>query len=87
MAEPKNIQIPYTLFKNLLEVFEYIDISNYTEDFQAMYNNVVEELQEKQRRMELREAYGKLAAANKTNNEDTQHEARIDYLRKKNNLF
>jgi len=87
MAEPKNIQIPYTLFKSLLEVLEYIDISNYAEDFQSLYNGVLEGLQDKKKRIELREVYGKLAAANKTEDEDAQTEARIEYLRKKNNPF
>ena len=87
MAEPKNVQISYALFKSLLDVFEYIDVSKYDVVFQEMYNGVLEDLQEKKRRMDLRETYGKLAAANKTDNEDAQIEARIKYLQKKNTHF
>lgn len=84
---PKNVQIPYELFKALLDTLKYVDVSNYAEDFQNVFNSVLEGLRDKQKRMELRDDYGRLAAANKSGDEDKQYEARIEYLKKKNNPF
>lgn len=86
MTAPNNIQIPYILFERVLEVLGQIDASEYTEDFQCLYNRVLAELRDKQLRIELRDAYGRLAAANKTGDEDAQIEARIEYLKQRNTI-
>lgn len=80
MEKSKNVQISVELFNMVLNVMEYIDISNYAADFQDIFNSVLEDLQEKKNKMELREDYQRLINANKSGNEDKQHEARIKYL-------
>ena len=77
----KNVQIPTELFNALLDVLEYIDVSNYAPDFQAAFNSVLEGLQDKKKKMELREDYSRLITANKTGNENEQDGARIEYLK------
>jgi len=82
----KNVQIPLELFNRLLYVLEYIDMSNYAEDYQNEFGSVLEALQDKKKRMELREDYGKMIDANKSGDEDKQIDARIQYLQNKRNL-
>jgi len=85
-VKSKNIQIPLELFNRLLYVLEYIDMSNYAEDYQNEFESVLEALQDKKKRMELREDYGKMIDANKLGDEGKQIDARIQYLKNKRNL-
>jgi hypothetical protein len=82
--KPKNVQIPLELFNALLDTLEYIDVSNYTEDFKNQFEWVFDELKDKKKRMDLREDYGRLLAANKSDDLEKQTDARIEYLRNKN---
>lgn len=84
MSNPKNIQIPYEAFKQLLYVLEYIDLSNYDESFKIEFEGILWLLKEKQNSLEARQAYSKLIEANKAGDEGQQFEARIEYLQKKN---
>ena len=86
MSQPKNVQIPYETFMALIEMLEYMDTSIFAEDFKELFNILLGELQTKKKRLELREDYGRLIAANKTGDEDKQLEARIEYFKKRNNL-
>jgi Skp family chaperone for outer membrane proteins len=86
MSQPKNVQIPYDLFMALIDMLEHIDTSRYSDDFRTLFEAVQEELQNKKRRLELREDYSRLIAANKTGDEDKQHEARIEYFKNRNSL-
>ena len=84
MNPPKNVQIPYSVFISLLDTLEYIDLSNYAADFRTQFESVLEALRNKKRQLERREDYSRLIAANKTGDEDKKHEARIQYLSKRN---
>ena len=86
MAAPKNIQIPYGLFMVLVEVLENIDVSNKTDDFQALYGAVLAELQNKKMRLALRDDYSRLIVANKSGDEDKQLQARIEYFKNRNKV-
>lgn len=83
MDKTKNVQIPLELFNAVVDIMEYIDTSNYASDFKNIFENVLEALQEKKNKMNLREDYQRLIAANKSGNEDKQIEARIEYLKNK----
>lgn len=83
MSDPKNIQMPYEDFKSLLDMLEYIDVSNYTEDFQMQFNDVLSTLQAKRNSIASRQAYSNLIQANKTGDEGQKFEARVEYLKKK----
>lgn len=84
MDKPKNVQIPIELFNAIVDVMEYIDTSTYASDFKDIFDNVLYALQEKKKKMELREDYQRLIIANKSADEDKQTEARIEYLKNKN---
>jgi len=86
MATPKNVQIPYELFMAIIDVLEYVDASKYADDFQSLFDAVLEELKTKKKRLELREDYSRLIEANKSGDEDKQLEARIEYFKKRNQL-
>jgi len=81
MDRPKNVQISYQTFLELLELLEYIDMSNYTDDFKLQFNAVLEVLRAKKRSLERREAY----TAYKTSYGDQRDEQRIEYLKLKRN--
>lgn len=81
----KNVQISLELFLALLDTLEYIDTSNYAKDFKNQFEGVLDALKEKKRRMDLREDYSRLIAANKKGDEDKKFDARIEYLKQKNN--
>ena len=86
LSEPKNVQIPYELFKSLLDLLEYVDIENYSEDYQSAFMGILEALKDKQRRIAIREDYGRLVVANKIGDEDKKFDARMNYLRNRNTL-
>jgi hypothetical protein len=84
--KPKNVQITVELFNRLVDVLGYIDTSNYAEDFKDDFEGILWALQDKKRRMELREDYKGLLDANKSGDEEKQFDARIKYLRNRNDL-
>jgi len=86
MGNPKNVQIPYELFMALIDMLEYIDSSKYPDDFRDLFEAVLEDLRVKKKRLELREDYSRLIAANKSGDEDKQLEARIEYFKNRNLL-
>jgi hypothetical protein len=87
MATPKNIQIPYQTLGKLIKICEEmkytIGINNINFGFYTDLEDVLSVLHAKQESIELREAYGKLASANKGNDEDKKHDARMEYLKKR----
>lgn len=84
MDKPKNVQIPLDLFNQLLDAMEYIDLKGYAPDFRDRFDSILWALQEKKKKMDLRDDYARLIVANKTGNEEAQDEARIEYLKNKN---
>lgn len=74
---PKNVQIPYAVFSKTIDFLDLIDISEYNQHIQEEYFDVIFALAAKQRSIELRDAYSRLASAE---NDDDRHEARMRYL-------
>lgn len=79
MNPPKNVQIPYQTFLDLLEIFSYIDTAIFAEDFQMQFVAVYEALQDKQHSLDRRDAY----TAYKTAQGNQRDEKRIEYMRLK----
>jgi hypothetical protein len=84
--KPKNVQIPLELFNRLIDALGYIDTTNYAEDFKSDFEGILAALQDKKRRMELREDYKGLIDANKSGDEEKRFDARIKYLQNRNEL-
>jgi len=83
MQTPKNVQIPYDTFLQLLYVLDSIDLSNHDEIIQMEHEAVLNALREKKNAINARQAYANLISANKTDDESLQFEARIEYLQKR----
>lgn len=79
MSQPKNVQIPYKTFLDLLETLEYIDTSTFAADFQIQFEDVLEALQDKKRSLDRRDAY----TAYKTAQGHQRDEKRIEYMKLK----
>jgi hypothetical protein len=78
----KNVMIPLQLFLRVVDLLQYWDIPP-NHDLRFEYRDILWVLNVKIQKLELREAYSKMVAAN---NENQRHDARIEYLRLKNNL-
>jgi len=78
----KNVMIPLSLFMRVIDLLEYWDIPEH-HDLRYEYCNILWELKVKIKKLELRDAYSKIISAS---NEDTRHDARIEYLRQRSNL-
>jgi len=85
MAAPKNVQIPYDKFLQMIKLCEEmrdtILFHSVPFDYYSDLEDVMIMLYSKQAALIRRDAYGKLAAANKTDDEAAQIEARIEYLK------
>ena len=85
MQTPKNIQIPYQTFQQLTklcqEIKELIIINSLSFDYYSDLEDVISTLKAKQNSLDNRQTYGRLVAANKTDDEDKKTEARIEYLK------
>ena len=79
----KKVLIPLPLLLRIIELLEYWDISEYNRAIREEYDDVQQSLAVKMQKLELRDAYAKIIAAD---NEDSRHDARIDYLWKKSRL-
>lgn len=80
---PKNIQIPYELFKRLLNVLNDLEVSNYDEPFKNEFKAVLQALKAKNESLDRRQAYSQLISASKSGDIDQQLDARLEYLKKK----
>ena len=74
--------IPILLLMRIIELLQYWDIP-FNHDLRYEYCVVLWELKVKLQKLELREAYSKMCVAK---NDDQQHDARIEYLSKRNSL-
>jgi len=79
----KNVQIPIDLFHQIIELLGYWDTSKYDISIQDDYNYIVDELNKKRQKMELRETYKNVITAP---DEDSRTERRIDYLKEKSHI-
>ena len=79
----KNILIPMDLLSRIVELLEYLDVSNYDRVIQDDYCDVLRALMVKMQKIELRDAYSNIINAKNTYDRDW---ARIEYLRLKSQL-
>jgi len=83
MGNEKNVMIPISLVTQIIELLGYWDISNYDRAIRDDYWGIIQSLEVKMQRLELRDAYAKIIAAK---NEDDRHDARMGYLWQKQRL-
>jgi hypothetical protein len=76
----KNIQIPLSLFCEILEFVEYMDNCNLDILFADMCSSILIQLRAKQDSMTLRQSYSAIVYAK---DEESQHSARMHYLQMK----
>jgi len=62
-GKPKNVQIPLTLFNEIIDFLELWDISGCEPDVQQQYRKIFSALYAKKGNMELREAYAGVVSA------------------------
>ena len=79
----KNVLIPMILLQQILELLNYWDVSKYDCVIQDEYDNVIQQLDIKMKKLQLRVVYSKIINAS---DEDSRHNARIEYLKQKNQL-
>ena len=75
----KNVMIPHALFMRIVDLLEYWDIPE-RHDLRFEYCDILWALKVKIQRLELHEAYSKIASAV---DDDARIDARIEYLRKR----
>ena len=79
----KNVSIPLSLLKNLIDLLEYWDTRLLDRAIRDDYYDTLCALKMKQLKLDIHDAYSLMV---KAPNEDTRHRARIEYLRLKNQL-
>ena len=79
----KNITIPLSLLKKIIDLLDYWDIHEYDYAIQQDYSDILFALNKKMQIVELREAYARIIYAD---DDDARHEARMRYLRQKREL-
>ena len=72
----KNVMIPLTLLNRLIDLIEYLDISNYDAVIRLEHWELLKRLRDKQHKRELRDGYAKITNAK---NQPDRDEARINY--------
>jgi hypothetical protein len=83
MSNTKSVLIPVALVEQIIELFDYWDISKYDRAIRDDRRDVLQQLNVKLHKLELRDAYSKMVNAD---NEDRRHETRMEYLWLKNRL-
>jgi len=73
----QNVLIPLPLVNRIIDLLEYWNIAEYDPSIHDHYYSVLEALQIKRLKLELRDAYSKIVQAP---NQDARDEARIRYL-------
>ena len=79
----KSVLIPISLVKQIIELLGHWDISGYDRTVRDDYGDILNSLNVKLQKLELRDAYAKIIAAD---NQDDRHDARINYLWHKSRL-
>ena len=79
----KNVLIPIPLVKQIIELLEYWDVTDYDRVIRDGYRDILRELNLKMQKLEVHNAYTKIIAAR---NEDEIHDARMAYLWQKARL-
>ena len=83
MAVAKNVEIPLTLLKSIVALFEYWDVSLFDQSIRDDYWYALWVLKLKLLKLDLRDAYTRIV---KAPNDDARHIARIEYLQLKTQL-
>ena len=73
----KNVLIPLDLLERIVELLGYWDISGYDRVICDIYDDILNEIELKTKRLELRKAYSKIIQAK---DGDARDLARMDYL-------
>ena len=73
----RNITIPFSLFTRIIELLEYWNIPEDCSYHRQECDSILYELSKKKQRIELRDAYARIAYAK---NEDERFDARMQYL-------
>lgn len=81
MDKPKEIKLSCEVFNSLLTILENLDASSYNEELRNELEYVLAILQEKKRKLGVRDAYTSLLF---TEDEAAKEAARLEYLRQKN---
>ena len=83
MAEQRHVQIPLSLFTNIIGFFEYLVISNY--EFPALFrcDDILAELRGKQHKINLHTAY---TLASHAKDDGQRRRAIVKYLDLKNRI-
>jgi len=80
MSMGKNIMIPLSLFDQIIDVLECCELAQDDIIFRGYHDRVLYELQQKKRKLELRDDYAKIINAK---SDDVRAAARIGYLQNK----
>jgi hypothetical protein len=83
MSKTTNVLIPIPLVKQIIELLGYWDTSKYDRAICDDYRDVMQALNVKLQKLELRDAYSKIINAK---NDDSRHDARMEYLWQKSRL-
>ena len=79
-----NVQIPMWLFWHTLDFLEALDPSSWDPPFHQKYLDALYGFRLKANRIELRGSYAKIIFAE---DEDSRHDARMQYLLKRHDIF
>ena len=83
MDTSKSALIPLSLLKEIVELLGYWDTSKYDCAIRDSRWDVLQALNVKMQKLELRDAYSKMVGAD---SEDRRHDARMEYLWHKSRL-
>jgi len=73
----KSVLVPTSLVKQIIDLLGHWDVSRHDRAVRDGYGDILNSLNVKLQKLELRDAYAKIVAAD---NQDGQHDARINYL-------
>jgi len=79
----KNVLIPIPLIRQIIELLECWNIADYDRAVRDGYWDIIQELNVKMQKLEVRDAYAKIIAAR---SDDEIHDARMAYLWQKARL-
>ena len=83
MNNKKNVLIPVSLVKQIIELLGGLDASNLDRAIRDGRMDVLQALNIKMHKLDMRDAYSKIIAAD---NDDRRHDARMEYLWQKRRL-
>jgi len=79
----ENVKIPLSLLNQTIDLLECIDVSSYDFPIPLEYDAVLSAFRHKRQRLDLRQSYANIIF---TKDEDARFNARMKYLRDKQNI-